>query len=147
MKQKHEKLRFYRFYLWLPVLLTFCFVDTICAQAQFSVNGIVKDDSGQTLPGVTVLIKGQKNGGTVTDINGGFHIEVPNEATLSFSFIGYETKEVPVDNQKHLNVTLATKTQEINDMVVVGYQSIRKKRFDRSRFCSKNRIFAKQGIK
>jgi TonB-dependent starch-binding outer membrane protein SusC len=127
MKQKHEKLRFYRFYLWLPILLTFCFVDIICAQAQASVNGIVKDDSGQTLPGVTVLIKGQRNGGTVTDINGSFHIEVPNEATLSFSFIGYETKEVPVDNQKHLNVTLATKTQEINDMVVVGYQSIRKK--------------------
>ena len=68
------------------------------AYAQKTVSGVVKDDGGAPLPGVSVIIKGTSTG-TATGIDGDFSIpNVPDDATLVFSFIGFETQEVVVGN-------------------------------------------------
>src|SRR5437588_10827861 len=89
------------------------------------VKGVVKDDQG-TLPGVTVTVKGTSNG-VVTDVNGKYSINVPADGTLVFSFIGYDNQEQPVNNRTEINVTLAATNKQLNEVVVVGYGSQKKK--------------------
>jgi TonB-linked SusC/RagA family outer membrane protein len=90
-----------------------------------TVTGVVTDAQGQVLPGVNVYEKLTKKG-TVTDANGRYTITVQDNATLMFSYIGYSTKEVPVDNKTVLNITLASESNDLDDVVVIGYQKIRK---------------------
>ena len=91
-----------------------------------TVNGTVSDAEG-SLPGVNVTLKGTING-VVTDANGRYQIEVndPN-AVLAFSFVGYVTYEVVVGNQRNINVTLMEDTQTIEEVVVVGYGTVKKR--------------------
>ncbi len=70
--------------------------------AQNIVTGSVKDDTGQTLPGVSVVVKGTTTG-TVTDIDGKFSLSAPANATLSFSFVGMKTKEVAIGAQRRID--------------------------------------------
>jgi TonB-linked SusC/RagA family outer membrane protein len=91
-----------------------------------TVKGKVTDAStGQTLPGVSVQIKGSKSG-TVTDIDGNFSISAPDDATLVFSFVGYDVTEAAVKKQNFLNVTLRAKPNSLNEVVVVGYGTQKK---------------------
>jgi TonB-linked SusC/RagA family outer membrane protein len=90
------------------------------------VKGKVTDAStGQTLPGVTVQIKGSRSG-TVSDINGNFTISAPDIATLVFSFVGFDVAEVAVKGKNFLNVTLRAKPNGLNEVVVVGYGTQKK---------------------
>ncbi len=90
------------------------------SQQQNSVSGIVKDESGQPLPGVTVLIKGTTLG-TSTDANGAFSISVPNnQAVLQFSFIGYKQQEITVGTQTTINVVLEASTKELGEIVITA---------------------------
>jgi len=93
------------------------------AWAQKKITGKVTDISNsETLPGVNVLVKGDKNTGTVTDLDGRFTITVPNEkSTLTFSFIGFAPQEVVVGNQTFINVQLKTLVLGIDEVVIVGY--------------------------
>lgn len=86
------------------------------------ITGLVKDEAGQPLPGVTVLVKGTTVG-TATNSEGRFSLEVPNpeQAVLVVSFIGYEKQEVPLQSQRELTVTLAPAAQGLNEVVVIGY--------------------------
>jgi len=96
------------------------------AYAQKTVSGVVKDDGGAPLPGVSVIIKGTSTG-TATGIDGDFSIpNVPDDATLVFSFIGFETQEVVVGNQTNLNVTLVTASIGLEEIVTVGYGTQKK---------------------
>lgn len=82
------------------------------------VNGTVYDESGQTLAGVNVIIKGTSTG-TTTDINGFYSIEVASEeSVLVFSFVGYETKKMKVGKSKVLDVTLKAAELELQEVVV-----------------------------
>lgn len=91
-----------------------------------TVKGKVTDAStGQTLPGVTVQIKGTRSG-TVSDVNGNFSISAPEDATLVFSFIGYDVAEAAVKGQNFLNITLRAKPNSLNEVVVVGYGTQKK---------------------
>ncbi|QZT37822.1 TonB-dependent receptor [Halosquirtibacter xylanolyticus] len=94
---------------------------------KFKVTGVVKDiNSGETLPGVNVMIKGVKRG-VITDIEGRFVIKTPNpSSTLVFSFIGYKRKSVAVKGRSVLDVALETMTTELDETVVIGYGSIKK---------------------
>ncbi|SHM99325.1 TonB-linked outer membrane protein, SusC/RagA family [Cyclobacterium lianum] len=84
-------------------------------------------EDGSTIPGVTVLEKGTSNG-TVTDIDGQFQIAVNSTSSvLIFSYVGYVTQEVPVGSQSNINVRLATDQQQLNEVVVVGYGTQRRK--------------------
>ena len=90
-------------------------------QGQFTVAGRVVTKNGEGLPGVTVVLKGTTNGAT-SDINGRYSIVVPDsKGTLVFSFIGFATKEVAINNQTSLNVTLADDAKALDEVVVIGY--------------------------
>jgi TonB-dependent SusC/RagA subfamily outer membrane receptor len=90
------------------------------------VTGRVTDEAGAGLPGVTVLVKGTTTG-TATDAEGNYTITAPDpNGTLTFSYIGYVTQDVPISNRTSLNVTLATDVQALSEVVVIGYQTVRK---------------------
>jgi TonB-dependent starch-binding outer membrane protein SusC len=86
-----------------------------------AVTGKVVNAAGEPMPGVTVVLKGTTIG-TATDIGGNFSLTVPQSSgTLVFSFIGYATQEVPVNNRTNLNVTLRLDTKALQEVVVIGY--------------------------
>jgi len=80
------------------------------AQQQRIVSGVVTDQRGLPLPGVTVLVKGT-NIGTVTNADGNFSLSVPDDAeTLQFSFVGMRTQDIPIDNRTTFTVVLEDET-------------------------------------
>ncbi len=90
------------------------------------VTGHVTQANGTALPGVTVVVKGTTVG-ISTDANGNFSLEVPEGSTLTFSFVGYLTQEVVVSEQKTLNITLVEDTKALDEVVVVGYGTVKKR--------------------
>ncbi len=95
--------------------------------AQNVVTGSVKDDTGQFLPGVSVVVKGTTIG-TVTDTDGKFSISAGKNVTLVFSFVGLESKEITVGNQSKIDITLASKIIGVNEVVVTALGISREKR-------------------
>jgi TonB-linked SusC/RagA family outer membrane protein len=92
-----------------------------------AVTGTVTDNNGEPVPGVNVVLKGT-TAGAVTDINGRYSVTVPNEKTvLRFSFVGYKTSEQVVGNQKSIHVMLEEDSQELEEIVVVGYGTVRRR--------------------
>ncbi len=94
------------------------------AFAQHSVSGVVTDKTGEPLIGVNVLEKGTTNG-NITDMDGRFSLTVDKGKTLVFSYIGYITQEVKVSGNV-LNVTLLDDTQSLDEVVVVGYGTVKR---------------------
>lgn len=90
------------------------------AQVQTKVSGKVVDANGQPLPGVAIMIQGGA-GGTVTDFDGNYTLNVPEGSVLSFSFIGFENKTVTVGAGANYNVTMEDDSKELEEVVVVGY--------------------------
>ena len=115
----------------LRLSLIFFFIALVQAVAadlmqQITVTGVVTDASGDLLPGVTVMIKGTTQG-TATSANGAYSLQVPNEnATLVFSFIGFVTQETVVGNRRAINISLIEDTRQLQEVVVVGYGSMKK---------------------
>jgi len=89
------------------------------------IQGTVKDESGAPMVGVNVVVKGTTNG-TVTDANGKYQIDAKSGTVLSYSFIGYESQEVSVGNQREINIQLALSDLVVEDVVVVGYGTQRR---------------------
>jgi TonB-linked SusC/RagA family outer membrane protein len=116
-----------RIFTRLSVLAAFCLLTINVALAQnITVKGKVIDGGDKTpLPGVTILIKGTQNGAQ-TDVNGNYSISAPANATLVFNFVGYTALEQAVNNQTLINVSLASSTQQLEQVVVVGYGTQRK---------------------
>lgn len=99
------------------------------AQENKKISGVVTDDQGETLPGVSVVIKGTSTG-VSTDIDGKYQIEVPaSGAILIFSFVGMDPKEIAVTDQTQLDVTLGSSAEQLNEVVVTGYQKIDRRLF------------------
>lgn len=91
------------------------------------ITGTVKDSKGVSLPGVSVKLKGT-NTVVATDINGKFRINVPNDkGTLVFAYIGFKSREVTVTGQNALSVTLEDENVSLNDVVVIGYGTVKKR--------------------
>lgn len=103
------------------LLLSFVFLTVFAfgALAQRTVSGKITDDTGETLPGVNVVIQGTTNG-TTTDVDGNFRLSVEDGATLVFSFVGFETQEVEVGARSVIDITMGGLT-ELQEVVVVGY--------------------------
>lgn len=94
---------------------------------QFPVTGTVTDQAGEPLIGVNILVKGSSRG-TVSDLDGSFSLELETgEETLVFSYTGYETMEVPVNERSELQVTMAESVSELEEVVVVGYGTVQKR--------------------
>lgn len=91
------------------------------------ISGRVTDETGSGLPGVNVIEKGTANG-TTTDADGNYSIEVIGEnSVLIFSFIGYQTQELLVGTQTTINVRLAADVTQMDEVVVIGYQTVDKR--------------------
>jgi len=145
-----------RIFTRISVLAVFCLLAINVAFAQnITVKGKVIDGGDKTpLPGVSILIKGTQNG-TQTDVNGNYSISVPANATLVFNFVGYTAQEQAVNNQNTINISLASSTQQLEQVVVVGYGTQRKidvtgsvasvKGEDISKQASANAVSALQG--
>lgn len=114
---------------WYKVLYTLTFLvlisSSFSAFAQGTVTGSVKDSKGTTLPGVSVRVKGTPVG-AVTDNDGKFSIKAADNATLTFAYIGYITKEVAVNGKSTLTVLLDDDSQGLDEVVVVGYGAQKK---------------------
>ena len=96
------------------------------AYAQSRVSGTVTDQQNQPLPGVNVLVKGSTQG-TTTDASGKYQVEVlTSDAILTFSFIGFTSQEKAVGNQTVVDVTLQEDIQNLQEVVVVGYGTVKK---------------------
>ena len=98
------------------------------AEAYFDVevSGKITDENGEPLPGANILEKGTTNG-TTSDVDGNFTLSVMGESSvLVFSFIGYSTQEVPVGNRTSFNIQLEPDYRTLNEVVVVGYGTVRK---------------------
>lgn len=90
------------------------------------IKGVISDESGEKLPGVSITIKGTTQGST-TDINGNFSLEVPDsKAILVFSFVGFLTQEIEVGNRTIFNVILKVDNKTLDEIIVVGYGSQKK---------------------
>lgn len=113
-------------YSLIVAILCFGFVTQGLSQTS-SVSGKVVDaESGEGLPGVNVVVKGTSTG-TATNTDGEFSLTVPSlSETLVFSFIGYQTKEVPINGRTNFNVSLELQTVSAEELVVVGYGTVRK---------------------
>ena len=99
----------------------------LLAQQQKSVSGKVTDSGGQPLPGATVVVKGTTQG-TVTNADGEYSItNIPDDATLVFSFVGMRTQEVVVGSQTNINVTMEQETIGLEEVVAIGYGVQKKK--------------------
>ncbi|OGX82532.1 hypothetical protein BEN47_18350 [Hymenobacter lapidarius] len=85
-----------------------------------TVTGRVVNEKGEGMPGVTVLEKGTANG-IATSVNGNYVLTVSDNATLTFSFVGYTSQEVAVSGRSEVNVALAVDAKQLNEVVVVGY--------------------------
>jgi len=101
------------------LLTLFLSVSLLYAQPGVKISGKVSDNAGG-LPGVSVSIKGTTIG-IVTDVNGNYTIQASNQATLIFSFVGYKSQEVPVNNRTTINVKLEENVVGLGEVVVVGY--------------------------
>jgi TonB-linked SusC/RagA family outer membrane protein len=91
----------------------------------FHLTGQVSDASGNPLVGVTIQVKGTTVG-TVTDATGAFALEVPDSATLVVSYVGFQTREVAVNGQTSLHITLQPANAGLNEIVVIGYGTQKK---------------------
>ena len=96
------------------------------AQADISVSGKVTDSNGEGVPGVSVRVKGSA-AGTSTSADGNYSLNVAEDATLVFSSVGYEPQEVAVSGRANIDVVLVSAVQLIDQVVVVGYGTARRK--------------------
>ena len=114
--------------VWL-FLIMFWMINTAASAAGIEIKGTVTDSKGEPLPGVNIVELGvKKNNGTISDLNGKYTITVESQkSVLNYTFIGYKTTEVTVGNRKTINVSLKDDTQSLDEVVVIGYGTMRKK--------------------
>lgn len=119
----------FRTILWrrgLSMMLFFLFSVTV-AMAQVLVRGTVVDQTGESVIGASIQVKGTTQG-TITDIDGKFSLGVPDKkSVIVVSFIGYATKELQVDTSKPMSIVLEEDAKVLDEVVVVGYQEVKKK--------------------
>src|SRR5690348_8671215 len=115
----------------LLILVPFLFFYLLSfAQQKTVVTGIVYSSDSAPLPGVSVTVKGANNG-TTTDTQGKFSIQVDKGATLVISFLGYQKKEITVNNAGNLgNIQMVSTTASLGQVVVVGYGAQNKRNLD-----------------
>ena len=128
---KNESKSWWHVFLsWQIMALCMFFSNIPVSYAQspdkITVAGCIKDAAGDFLIGATVQVKGI-SGGTITDIDGNYILkDVPRTATLVFSYVGMQNKEVPVNGKSTINVTLLDDALQLEQVVVIGYGSVKK---------------------
>jgi len=110
------------------ILLFTCFLFAQYSFAQeLNIKGkIISVEDGSPIPFASVLIKGTKLG-AVTDLDGGFSITVPTNATLVFSYVGYKTVEKPISNNEFITISLQEDLSNLDEVIVIGYQTVKRR--------------------
>ncbi len=89
-------------------------------------TGVVRDENQEPLPGVSVMVKGT-NRGTITDMDGHYALDLPDDATaLTFSFVGFISRELAIGNQSVVDIVLAVDTKTLEEIIVIGYNRVKK---------------------
>lgn len=124
-----KKLKVINWSLLRKTLLTFATIicaSTIFAQGEIKISGKITDETGTPMSGVTVLVKGTTSGAS-SDVDGSYSIAAPDKnSVLVFTFLGYMTKEITVGNQTAINVKMAENVQQMDEVVVIGYGSVKR---------------------
>lgn len=109
--------------------MMFCCVGLLlplCLLAQnIKIHGVVKDETGEPIIGASVMQKGTTNA-TVTDLDGNFDMTVPSDGTITITYLGYATKNVAVNGKQNLDIALTQNSKQLNEVVVIGYGTMRK---------------------
>ncbi|MBC8004012.1 MAG: SusC/RagA family TonB-linked outer membrane protein, partial [Verrucomicrobia bacterium] len=109
----------------LILILALLFGNMAIAQ-QLVLSGKVTDSaSGETLPGVSIVVKGTTNG-TISDVNGSFTLNVKRGETVQFSYVGYQRQEIVIENQQNISVAMVSDLAQLDEVVVVAYGTRRK---------------------
>lgn len=127
--------------LLCQILLLLCGV----AFGQSTINGVITDEKGLPLPGVTIAVKGTQRGAN-TDINGAYSVSASSQETLVFSMIGYISQEIHVGNQSTISIKLLDEVRALNEVVVVGYGTQRRRDLTGSVASVKGDVFKNQPI-
>ena len=109
--------------LFVLIVMLLCGV-AVSAQ-DGSVSGVVKDQTGEPAIGATIQVKGTTHG-TITDYDGNFTLDVPSDAVLVVSYMGFKTQEITVGSQRSFNITLVEDAELLDDVVVIGYGVVKK---------------------
>ena len=113
-------------HLRLLLMLYLLSISLITLAQQRTIKGKVYDSNNETLPGVSIVAKGTTNG-TITDIDGNYSITVSeNVQSLIFSFVGFDSREISIVGKSELNVSMTSSYQDIDEVVVVGYGTLKK---------------------
>lgn len=96
------------------------------AQQDITIKGRVQDKQGNSLPGVSIKIKGTARG-TASQPDGNFTIQAASDAVLELSYVGFETQEVPVGGRTQITITLSDTKTDLGEVVVIGYGTQRKR--------------------
>ena len=119
-----------RLKIWLCVLILAISCPYAMAQVNnstLSVSGVVTDENNEALIGVSVLLKGQPNIGTVTDLEGEYHLSgIPADAILQFSYVGMDPVAVKVGGRTKIDVVMKTSSAMLDEVVAIGYGSVKK---------------------
>ena len=122
-------------------------INTVAQGPQKSqVTGRIVDSNGEPLIGVSVVEKGNKSNGAVTNVDGEYTVNVPAKATLVVSYVGYKTQEVAVGGKRNVNITLSEDSEMLNDVVVIGYGTVKKADLAGSVAVMDNKAFKDQPI-
>ncbi len=99
---------------------------TAVVQQSQKISGTIKDSKGVPIIGANIKIKGTTKG-TITDLNGKYQLDAPANASLVVSYIGYLSKEVPVSGKSTVNITIQEDLQKLDEVVVIGYGTVKKR--------------------
>ncbi|MGH2622580.1 MAG: TonB-dependent receptor plug domain-containing protein, partial [Sphingobacterium sp.] len=108
------------------IIILFSVLFSVCAFSQTRIiHGTVSNETGQPLPNVTVSVQGTSTA-SMTDDNGNFNISVQNDQKLQFSLVGMTSQTVLIKDQTNLSITMLVDDEELNEVVVIGYQTVKK---------------------
>ncbi|MBL7813883.1 MAG: TonB-dependent receptor [Saprospiraceae bacterium] len=111
--------------------------------ADITVSGKVTDNNNEPLVGVSIRVDGTTDKGTVTDVDGKYSLSTPSDGKLVFTFVGYETQTIAINNQSVIDVKLVSSASALNEVIVIGYGSTTKKDMTGSVKSLKNTEFNK----
>lgn len=109
----------------MSFLVIFICLVSMSVHAQETIRGQIIDESGEGLPGVTVQIQGTTTG-AITDIEGNFSLSAATDAVLEISYVGFKSQTIALNGRTSLNITLQVDITELNEVVVIGYGSVKK---------------------
>ena len=131
-----------RKFLLLSCTILLCFLQTVVAQNK-QVSGTVTTAEGEPIIGVNVVVQGVGTG-TSTDVNGHYTLSAPAQGTLTFSYLGMKTLDIPVENRTTINITMETEAITADEVVVTGYGVTRKAAFTGSAQVVDDKIITSQ---